>query len=211
MQPRLIGFFKHHPFPYVVAFEIDRFAENGDVLVKQVGRFKAENLLCVRPLKAGNTLKSVIDTITREYRKRTREEDPKLIGGEQMKRRSIRIAESAASEQEKILARTGGDIEIVPDEKDPPEPRCAVCGGPTVLGVCTPCRVGSKPAKVSVIVKRHVTHEVTEALIHRSKWFSVTPLPNDMFEIEAKDEPGLPDIFSPLDPAKEAERPEEEV
>lgn len=80
MQPRLMGFFKYSPFPYVVAFEIDHFDEKGNAHVKQVGTFLAENLLCVRPLKAGNALKTTIDGLQRQYRKRLREVENEFVG-----------------------------------------------------------------------------------------------------------------------------------
>lgn len=75
-----MGFFKYSPFPYVVAFEIDRFDEKGGAVVKQVGTFSADNILCVRPIKAGNTLKDAIEGLKRAHRKRMREVEDEFTG-----------------------------------------------------------------------------------------------------------------------------------
>lgn len=72
MTQRLIGFFKHNPFPYVVAFEIERFDEKGNARVKGVGMFTAAQLITVRPLAAGKALEEVIGAIDREYQKSCR-------------------------------------------------------------------------------------------------------------------------------------------
>jgi hypothetical protein len=73
MQQRLMGFFRLGHFPFVVAMEIDRFDEKGGAVVKQVGTYSAENILCVRPLKAGKTLAEAIEGVRAAYRKRNRE------------------------------------------------------------------------------------------------------------------------------------------
>jgi len=75
-----MGFFKYHPFPYVVAFEIDRFDEKGGAVVKQVGTFSADNILCVRPIKAGKTLKDAIEGLKRAHQKRVREVENEFTG-----------------------------------------------------------------------------------------------------------------------------------
>jgi hypothetical protein len=79
MQQKLMGFFKYSPFPYVVAFEIEKFDEKGGAVVKQVGTFSADNILCIRPIKSGRTLKDAIEGLKRAHRKRMREVENEFI------------------------------------------------------------------------------------------------------------------------------------
>lgn len=68
-----MGFFRYDLFPYVVCLEIEKFDERGRAYVHQVGWYRPDQLLTIRPIKSGQALKEVIETISREHRKRQEE------------------------------------------------------------------------------------------------------------------------------------------
>jgi len=70
---RLMGFFSYDQFPFVVCLEIEKFDEKGRAYVHQVGWYGPAKIVTVRPLKAGQALKEVLDALEKEHRKQQKD------------------------------------------------------------------------------------------------------------------------------------------
>jgi len=70
---KLMGFFKYASFPFVVCLEIEKFDEQGNAHVHHVGRYRPDQIVTIRPLKAGQSIKDVLDALEDEHRRRQKE------------------------------------------------------------------------------------------------------------------------------------------
>jgi hypothetical protein len=70
---KLMGFFRYDQFPFVIGLEIEKFDDNGRAYVHQVGWYRPDQIVTIRPVKPGRVIKEAISNLATEHSRRQRD------------------------------------------------------------------------------------------------------------------------------------------